>query len=239
MNIAIVSSEVAPFAKTGGLADIIGALPKALHLLGHDVRVFMPKYSSVDEAQYDLHYEYTIGEMPVRVGGIPWEVHVQRSMLPDSDVEVYFIDCPHFFHRPTVYTIDPDEDERFVLFSKATIETLQRLQWAPDVIHCNDWQTSLIPILLKDNYKWDVLFGGTATLLSIHNIGYQGVFPRSILAAAELRDDLFFPGGPLEFHNSVSFLKAGIVFAEVINTVSPRGKPGSGRPAPPTPAPCS
>jgi starch synthase len=220
MNIAIASSEVAPFAKTGGLADVTGALPKALQLLGHNVKVFMPKYSSVDEARYDLHYEYTIGEMLVRVGGVPWEVHVQRSPLPDSHVEVYFIDCPHFFHRATMYTNDRDEGERFVLFSKAVIETLQRLQWTPDVIHCNDWQTALIPILIKDNYRWDGMFDGTATLLSIHNIGYQGLFDRSLLAAAELRTDLFYPGGPLEFNSALSFLKAGILFADTITTVS-------------------
>ncbi len=220
MKIAIAASEAAPFAKTGGLADVVGALPKALHQLGCEVKIFMPKYSSIDEAKYDLHYEYAIGEMLVRVNGYPWPVHVQRSTLPGSPVEIYFIDCPHFFHRKDIYTNDPDEDERFILFSKAVIETLQRLQWAPDVIHCNDWQTGLIPILLKENYKWDMLFSGTATLLSIHNIGYQGLFSRSALQAAELRDDLFYPGGPLEFNKGVSFLKAGILYSEIISTVS-------------------
>ena len=138
MKIAIVSSEVAPYAKTGGLADVSGALPKALAQLGCDVRVFMPKYPGVDEARYDLHYEYGIGEMPIRVSGIPWSVHVQRTHLPRSSVEIYFIDCPHFFHRGGIYTSDHDEHERFILFSKAVIEALQYMHWAPDVIHCND-----------------------------------------------------------------------------------------------------
>src|SRR5437867_8245202 len=122
MKLAIASSESAPFPKTGGLADVVGALPKALHQLGCDVKVFIPKYSIIDEAKYDLHYEYTIGEMPIRVGGIPWPVHVQRSTLPRSPVEIYFIDCPHFFHRKNIYTKDRDEDERFILFNKAVIE---------------------------------------------------------------------------------------------------------------------
>ncbi len=220
MNVAIAASEAAPFAKTGGLADVVGALPKALHQIGCTVKVFMPKYSYIDEAKYDLHYEYAIGEMPVRVSGYPWPVHVQRSTLPGSTVEIYFIDCPHFFHRANIYTNDPDEGERFILFSKAVIETLQRLQWAPDVIHCNDWQTALIPLLLRDNYKWDMLFDSTATLLTIHNIGYQGLFPRSTLQAAELREDLFYPGGPLEFHDAVCFLKGGILFSDIVSTVS-------------------
>ena len=220
MNVAIAASEAAPFAKTGGLADVAGALPKALQEIGCTVKVFMPKYSSIDEAKYDLHYEYAIGEMPIRVNGYPWPVHVQRSTLPGSSVEIYFIDCPHFFHRASIYTNDPDEDERFILFSKAVIETLQRLQWSPDVIHCNDWQTALIPVLLWDNYRWDMLFDATATLLTIHNIGYQGLFSPAALRAAELREDLFYPGGPLEFHGSVCFLKAGILFSDIISTVS-------------------
>ncbi|HCV41960.1 MAG TPA: glycogen synthase, partial [Bacteroidetes bacterium] len=220
MNIAIAASEAAPFAKTGGLADVVGALPKALNQLGCEVKVFIPKYSVIDEAKYDLHYEYAIGEMPIRVGGVEWPVHVQRSTLPGSTVEIYFIDCPHFFHRANIYTDDKDEGERFVLFSKAVIETLQRLQWAPDVVHCNDWQTALIPLLLKENYKWDMLFSDTANLLSIHNIGYQGLFPRPIIQAGELREDFFYAGGPLEFNGAVCFLKAGLLFSEIISTVS-------------------
>lgn len=220
MNVAIVASEVAPFAKTGGLADVVGSLPIALNQLGCEVKVFMPKYSAIDEAKYDLHYEYAIGEMPIRVSSLPWPVHVQRSLLPGSPVEIYFIDCPYFFHRDSIYTDDPDEGERFILFSKAVIETLQRLQWAPDVIHCNDWPAALIPVLLKENYKWDSLFDRTACLLSIHNIGYQGLFPPSAVQSAELNTSLFYPGGPLELNGAMCFLKSGILYSEIICTVS-------------------
>ena len=220
MKIAVAASEVAPFAKTGGLADVIGALPKALHDLGCEVKVFMPKYSTIDEARYDLHYEYGIGELPIRVGGIPWSVHVQRSRLPGSSVDIYFIDSPHFFHRGNIYTSDWDEAGRFILLSKAVIEVLQRMQWTPDVIHCNDWQTALVPLLIKENYEWDRFFDETATLLSIHNIGYQGLFSPSALAAAEIRGDLFYPGGPVEKDGVACFLKAGILYAEIVSTVS-------------------
>jgi starch synthase len=217
MKIAFAASECAPFAKTGGLADVVGALPKYLHDLGCDVKVFLPKYNTIDESKYDLHYEYGIGEMAVRVAGVPWPVHVASAVLPGTDVPVYFIDCPHFFHRGRIYTNDFDEDGRFVLFTKAVIETCQRLRWAPDVVHCNDWQTGLLPLLLKDNYSWDRLFDETAVLYSIHNIGYQGLFGKSVLDIAEIRPDRF---AALEMHGGVSFMKAGILFSEIISTVS-------------------
>jgi len=217
MRIAIVASECAPFAKTGGLADVVGSLPKALHQLGCDVKVFIPKYNTIDESKYGLHYEYAIGEMPVRVAGVAWPVHVVSSVLPGSSVPIHFIDCPHFFHRGRIYTDGFDEDGRFILFTKAVIEALQRLQWAPDVVHCNDWQTGFLPLLLKDNYGWDRMFDHTATLYTIHNIGYQGLFGRTAMEIAEIRPE-HFPA--LEMHGGVSFMKAGILFAEIISTVS-------------------
>jgi starch synthase len=220
MKIALVSTECVPYAKTGGLADVTGSLPKALERFGCEVKVFIPKYSSIDESTYGLRYCWDVGEMLIRVNGIIRSVHLHQAKLPNSNVEVNFIDCPHFFHRGRIYTNDPDEDERFVLFSKAVIETLQRLQWAPDIIHCNDWQTGLIPLYIKDNYNWDRLFDNTATLFTIHNIGYQGRFSKSALLAAEIRDNLFYPGGPVEFGGTVNFMKTGIYFADLINTVS-------------------
>lgn len=217
MKIAVVASECAPFAKTGGLADVVGSLPKYLQHLGCEVKIFLPKYNTIDESKFDLHYEYGIGEMPVRVGGIAWPVHVSTAVLPGSTVPVYFVDCPHFFHRGRIYTNDFDEDGRFILFTKAVIETCQRLQWSPDVVHCNDWQTGLLPLLLNDNYGWDRMFDGTATLFSIHNIGYQGLFGKSVMEAAEIRADRFHA---LAMHDGVSFMKAGILSAEIISTVS-------------------
>ncbi len=217
MNIAIAASECAPFAKTGGLADVVGALPKSLQHLGCDVKVFLPKYNTIDETKFELHYEYGIGEMPVRVAGVAWPVHVSRAVIPGSTVPVYFIDCPHFFHRGKIYTNDFDEDGRFVLFTKAVIEVLQRMQWKPDVIHCNDWQTGLLPLLLKDNYGWDRMFDNTAVLYSIHNIGYQGLFGKSARDIAEIRWDR---EEAISMFNGVSFMKAGILFSEIISTVS-------------------
>ena len=220
MKIAFVSTEVVPFAKTGGLADVAGSLPRELVKLGCDVKLFMPKYFLVDESLRGLKYSWNIGEMPIRINGIIRSVHIHQAKLPDSEIDVYFIDCPHYFHRYRIYTDDFDEDERFILFSKAVIETLQRLQWAPDVIHCNDWQTGLVPLFIKDNYGWDRFFDKAATLFTIHNIGYQGRFSKSVLLSAEIRGDLFYTGGPVEHDGGISFMKTGISFSDIINTVS-------------------
>jgi len=221
MKIAVVASEASPYAKTGGLGDVIGSLPKALKKQGCDIKVFIPKYSVIDDSKYDFHYETLVGEMSIRVYGKTRSVHVLKSKLNHSDVDIYFIDCPHYFNRKSIYTTDRDEDERFILFSKAVIEVCQRLSWAPDVFHCNDWQAGLLPLLVKDNYSWDHMFDHSSFLMSIHNIAYQGRFPKETLYKAELRSELFYPKGPLEFHNSLSFMKIGIVYSEIISTVSP------------------
>jgi starch synthase len=220
MKIAFVSSEAVPYAKTGGLADVAGALPAALSKLGCEVRLYIPKYSSIDEAKYNMRYCWDIGEMQIKIGKNIRTVHVHTSKLPDTDVGVYFIDCPHYFFRGMLYTDDPDEDERFILFSKAVLEAIQRDDWTPDIIHCNDWQTGLIPLYLKDNYSWNDKFDKTASLLTIHNIGYQGRFDASSRFRAEIREDYYFPGGPVEYFGDISFMKTGIYFADIINTVS-------------------
>jgi starch synthase len=221
MKIAFVSSEIFPYAKTGGLADVAGSLPKDLEKLGCEVKLFMPKYNIIDESIFGLHYNWQVGEIPLRINGNVRSVHLHQAKLPHSNIEVNFIDNPYYYSRGKIYTNDPDEDERFILLCKAVIESLQRLSWAPDVIHCNDWQTGLLPLLVKDNYNWDKFFDNTAFLFTIHNIGYQGRFGKDTLSKAEIRGDLFYLDGPVEFENSVNFMKTGIVFSDIINTVSP------------------
>jgi starch synthase len=220
MNVAFVASEVVPFAKTGGLADVSGALPIELTRLGHNVKVFMPKYYSVDENRFNLENESWIGIIPIRVAHKIHNVQVFKGILDDSITEIYFIDYPPFFHRHSLYTNDYDEDERFILFSKAVIELLQRLPWVPEVIHLNDWQTGLIPLLLKDNYSWDRLFDKTATVFTIHNIAYQGNFHHSAYEKAEISSKYFLAPGSIEHEGRVNFLKAAISFADIITTVS-------------------
>lgn len=220
MNIAFAASEVFPFSKTGGLADVAGALPKELEKLGINIKVFTPKYYSADEKKFNLNYLHDIGEINITVNGHAKSVHVHKGKLPESNVEVYFIDYPPFFHRHQIYTNDTDEADRFILFSKAVFEIIQRLNWKPDLIHANDWQTGLIPLYLKDNYAWDRMFDKTASLFTIHNIGYQGQFPAETLLKAEIRHEYFHNFGEVEHNGAVNFLKAGLSFADIINTVS-------------------
>ncbi len=220
MKIAFASSEVVPFAKTGGLADVAGALPKELSKLGNEVKVFMPKYYTINEHKYGHQYDSLIGELKISTGGYEHSVHVFYGKLPDSDVDIYFVHYPNFFHRDKIYTEDWDEDERFILFSKAVIQIMQKLGWAPDIMHVNDWQTSLIPVLLKENYGWDKLFHNTKTVLTIHNIGYQGRFSIESYKRAELPPHLYENNGPLVHEGDSNFLKAGILYSDVINTVS-------------------
>ncbi len=220
MKVAFISAEVFPFAKTGGLADVAGALPRALSETGNELKVFMPKYDVIP-SHFKLEKRTDISEkFFIRVNAKDQKAKVFSALLPESDVEVFFIDQPEYFHRGKLYTEDLDEAERFIFFQKAVIETMQRLQWAPDIIHCNDWQTGLIPLLIRANYGWDRLFDKTATLFTIHNIGYQGCFPLSTAFKAELDIEYLRPAGPVEFYGKISFLQAGIALSDLVNTVS-------------------
>lgn len=220
MRIAFATSECVPFVKTGGLADVCGALPKALALLGHEVKVFLPLYQSVRVLDHDLVFAHEFHNTQMRVGERTATVNVwyQRN---DAGVEHYFIDCPHYYHREQVYTSHADEDERFILLQDMIIHILQRFSWSPEVLHCNDWQTGLLPVFVREKYNWDQLFATTAAVLSIHNVGYQGRFASASVGRAGLKYDKYHLGGAYEFYGSFSFLKAGLMYADMITTVSP------------------
>jgi starch synthase len=220
MKIAFISSEVYPFSKTGGLADVAGALPVELEKNSNEVKVFTPKYSSIDEEKYKITELRELHGTPILINGVTYSINVYAANLPESSVPTYFIDYPPFYSRKEFYTSDKDEDLRFVLFQKAVIEVIKIMNWAPDVFHVNDWQTSLIPYYLKNLYSEEELFRNSISLLTIHNIGYQGLFPETAIANAEIEEKLFVPAGAAEFYGKVSFLKMGIVYAELINTVS-------------------
>ncbi len=216
-RILIASPEVAPFAKTGGLADVAGSLPKALAAMGNDVRVVMPRYRGVTDVR-------TVGDFPVPVGGrratAILREGVIRARLDGSEklVPVYFIDNYHYFDRDNMYMYS-DEAERFAFFSRAVLELIRHIGWAPHVIHCNDWQTGPVPLMLRERYSHDPLYQGVATVFTIHNLQYQGNFPRETLRLLGLGDEYFTPEA-VEFYGDVSFMKAGIVYADAINTVS-------------------
>lgn len=221
MKVCFACSECYPYVKTGGLGDVCGSLPKALAELGCESKVFLPLYGGIKTLAYGLNQIEDLQNIPVRIGSNEHTFNVWHGTLPDSEVPVYFIDCPYYYHRELPYTSDRDEDERFILFQQAVLITLQRLKWSPDIIHCNDWQTGLIPVYLKTTFAWDKLFEDTKTILSIHNIGYQGRFSKESITAAGLSMEQFYPMGPFELDGGFSFLKAGIVYCDLITTVSP------------------
>ena len=226
LNIAFISSEVAPFAKTGGLADVAGALPKALKSLDHDVRVILPKYRMVRDRQYNIHEVTRLKEVEIPMGKKKYAVSFKSAFLPDSRVQGYFMEYDPFFDRDSLY-IDPatgkdwaDNPERFALLCRATLIAFKILGWQPDIIHCNDWQTALIPYLLKSEYAQDPFFQKTRTILSVHNLGYQGNFDPEMAEAIGLPKKHFQPMSPFEFYGKFSFLKTGLIYADIISTVS-------------------
>ncbi len=227
LRVLYLSTEVAPFAKTGGLADVASALPKALFEDGHDVRVIMPKYGNINERRYTLREVIRLKEIPIRVGKQDHMVSAKSAFLPDTKVQVYFLDYKPFFER-TDYYVDsatgvdfPDNAERFFLFCKAVLETIKLLHWEPHIIHCNDWQTAMVPWLLKNNYQEDPFFAKAITVLSVHNLAYQGSFPTETLQRLGLPEELGSAGSELECYGKINFLKAGLSAADIITTVSP------------------
>ena len=218
MKILYVSSEVVPFAKTGGLADVAGALPKAIGALGHDIRIIMPKYGMIDEKKYDLKKIYSKISIPV---GDHFEfASVYETKLPGSNITVYFVSNDKYFKRKGLYQEDgidyKDNCERFSFFCRAVCEFIKQLGWVPNVLHCNDWQTAIIVPYFK--FKYD--FRKTTTVYSIHNMGYLGLFPKEDILLTGFGWEMF-KFDKLEFWDQLSFSKAGLVFADIITTVSP------------------
>lgn len=222
MNVVFVASEAVPFAKTGGLADVAGALPRALERLGHTVALIVPCYRQARQAGLPL--EPTGLTLRIPVGEHAVEGFVLTTQLPGSNVPVYLIDQPAYFDRPQLYHDAgrdyPDNCERFAFFCRAVLETVRRLGLCPDVVHCNDWQTGLIPVYLDEFFRRRPGFGALGTLFTIHNLAYQGRFPASELPRTGLHWRLFTPRH-LEFYGLLNFMKAGLVFSDMISTVSP------------------
>lgn len=197
-----------------------GALPRAVKAQGHDVRVVMPKYGVINNQKFGLRNLNKSLSIPV--GSKVAIVSILEGEL-ERTIPVYFIDYKPYFERQELYGTPEggyeDNAERFILFSRAILETTKAIDFQPDVIHCNDWQTGLIPVYLRRLYRFDPFFRKTATVLTIHNIAYQGIFSRESLNLAGLGEDEFTPE-KLEFYGRVNFLKGGLVYADVLNTVS-------------------
>ncbi|MEK6590172.1 MAG: glycogen synthase GlgA [Nitrospinota bacterium] len=220
MKILIASPEIVPFAKTGGLADVTGALSKALERLWEDVTVIMPKYQVIDDNKFGL--EYIGKKVSVPISNRVEEAKIYRGYI-NNKIPVYFIDRMKYYDRPYLYSTPqgdyPDNAERFIYFSRAIIETCKAIGLKPDVIHCNDWQTGMVPVYLKTLYNNDSVFNNTATVFTVHNLGYQGLFWHLDMHLTNLGWDIFNPEG-IEFYGKINILKGGLVYSDIITTVS-------------------
>lgn len=219
MKILFVSSEVAPFAKTGGLGDVSAALPKALHALGHDVRVVVPMYARVLGRGHD--FTEVIPEIVFPMGDLTVRVAVFSAPLPGTAAPVYFVRCPALYDRANIYDTAGDEHLRFAVLNHAALRLCQHLGFAPDIIHVNDWQASLIPLLLRTLFAWDRLFARTRTVLTIHNLGHQGTFDAGLLGEAGLAPVADGLHQDQLREGRFGFLLTGILYANAITTVSP------------------
>jgi starch synthase len=214
VRILFLASEVAPYSKTGGLGDVAKALPAALARSGHEVRVVTPLYASVrgellpSGQTLRLRFPYGVEQAGLAVA------------RPAAGHEVWFIDNPGYYRRPSLYTTDWDEHRRFGFFSVAALQAAQRMGFVPDIIHLNDWQCGLAAVALKGRFAATAL-GAARSVFTIHNLAYQGSFPKSVMGDLGVPWSLFHAGG-LEFYDTVNFMKAGITSADALTTVSPR-----------------
>ena len=223
VKVLVVASEAVPFAKTGGLADVAGALPAALLKLGCEVGVILPKYRSISPEKYKLKVEVKGMSVPMGMGEMTADILSTR--LGDTHATAYFIQNDRYFDRDELYGTPEgdyhDNAERFAFFCRAVLEALKALKWFPDILHLNDWQTGLVAPYLKTLYRSDPAYAGIRTLFSIHNMAYQGLFPKYMLPMTGLGWEEF-THEKLEFYDQVNYLKAGLVYSDALGTVSER-----------------
>jgi starch synthase len=214
------AAELAPFAKTGGLGDVVAGLSRALGRAGHEVRVFLPFYAPVARLDFPFTLVEFLRDVELHLGNRRFSYSVFTARLPDSGVDVYFVHCPALYHHESVYASGWDEYLRYALLGRATLECCQRMGWAPDVVHVHDWHTALVPLYLRTLYSWDRMFARTRTVLTIHNLAYAGTF------GAQCLPELGLAGSSHLLHQEdlaggrVSFLRTGLLHADYLSTVS-------------------
>ncbi len=218
LKVLILAAEIVPFAKVGGLADVVGALPKALQAFGHDVRLVMPRYRQVDPQHFQLRT--VLDAVPVPMGSYQVQVEVRQGEI-GNHIPVYMIDAPRYFDRENIYGYT-DDGERFILFCRAALEAMRALDWSPDVVHCNDWHTGIVPNWMHTIYLEDPFFAHTATVYTIHNLAYQGIFGYRLLEVAGVASNGFLYPQIAELANVVDIMGRGILFADAVTTVSER-----------------
>ena len=217
MKLVFVIAEADPFVKTGGLGEIGGSLPAFLHKQGVDVRVIMPKYSAIAE-----HFKSEFKHLAHFDVQVAWrQQYCGLDEMVYQGIHYYFIDNEYYFSRPSIYG-EYDDAERFAFFSRAALESLIHIPgFKPDVIHCHDWHTALIPLMLKEFYSREPLYYPIKTVFTIHNLNYQGIFSKEVLRDIVGLGMEYFTEDTLEFHGAVNFMKAALLYADRITTVSP------------------
>jgi starch synthase len=221
LKLVLLSSEIVPYAKTGGLADVLGALIGNLPAIGHETRAFMPLYQIVRRSYPGLAPIPAVQRVPLTIGDTEYWFSLLTAAYPGSGATVYFVDCPALYDRDSLYTNDPDEHRRFLLLTRAAIESCRRLQFAPDIFHCNDWHAAFLPLFLKTLYRGDPLLARAKSLLTIHNIGYQGVMSSASAPDLGLGADWSLLDQGDIARSIINPLKTGIRYADRVSTVSP------------------
>ncbi len=212
LKVLVVSSEAAPFAKSGGLGDVVGSLPRILKDRGADIRVVIPKYRSIKNEHFiGINY---LGSFETILS---WRKQPAGILLKDDGIKTYFVENDYYFGREGYYGYG-DDNERFAFFCKAVLEMLRFIDFYPDIIHCNDWQTGPICMLLKEIYGKFTSYKNIKSLYTIHNLQYQGTFSRETMEMLGIPDYCY---GNMEFYGQVSFMKSGLMYADAISTVSP------------------
>ena len=220
MNVIFTASEITPFARTGGLGDMVAALPKVLNKAGQNCFVFLPKYKEIDDQRFKI--KSTGKRISVDMSGKITNSEIFETII-DNCIPVYFIESDEYFQRSGIYEFNnkehPDNAERFAFFSKGCLCAIKELGISPDIIHCHDWPTGLIPVYLKTVYRNDNYFENTSTVFTIHNVVYQGIYDSHKMNTLGLPWEIFTPEG-IEFYGKINLLKGGIAFADIITTVS-------------------
>ena len=217
MNILFAASECVPFIKTGGLADVVGALAPVLARKGHDVRVILPKYAMIPE-KYRAQLTH-VCDFYVQMGWRSQFCGIEE--LRQDGVIFYFVDNEYYFYRNYIYGMGGDEYERFGFFCRAVLEALPRVGFRPDILHAHDWQSGMIPALMRIQYGWDQFYQSMRSVYTIHNLQYQGVFGVEDVKDVLNLDPEYFTDDKLEYYGCANFMKAGLVYADEITTVSP------------------
>jgi len=230
LKILFVTSEVAPFMKAGGLADVSAALPQMLQELGHQVRIIVPKYGAIDEKKFKIHEVVRLKDIKTKIGENDVKFSLRSSFLVSSKtrVQIYFVDNYEYFgsrhslYQDPIYNEDfKDNDERFILLTHAVFELINKLNWVPDIIHSNDWQCGLVPAYFKLLYKNNPLFKDIKTIHTIHNLAFQGVFPRASIAKTQLPKEIVETETGVLQKGKFNFMKAAIQYSDILSTVSP------------------